>query len=174
MTSTADENLDSQAHQPARAAAPGSSLTNWLFGPAALAAIGLGTAAVRSGPSWVLGLTLGLMLGGTFLWVFVSVLWPSKANKTCPVCGEDTIRRANENSTRGVVCASCGHEDSSASSFYLAEESDEPMEPMLLAGRPRRPGRSGRLEHSGQSAERRPASETSEPEESAATPEVLS
>ncbi len=94
----------------------------WLIGPLLLASTGLGFALVMNAPGtiaiWVLG-------GGTALaliWILGSAFWPAKADRGCPECGADALRRMDPNTTRGLVCTACGHRDPEASGWFLAEE----------------------------------------------------
>jgi hypothetical protein len=81
------------------------------------------------------------LLGAAIVWILVSVLWPSRADRTCASCGSPSLRRRDPRSTKGVACAECGYEDASASSFLLAEEDAGSIEPIVLAERNGGPGR---------------------------------
>jgi ribosomal protein L37AE/L43A len=67
---------------------------------------------------WVLGGVGGLGL----LWILGTTFWPARADRTCPECGEEGLRRMDPATTKGLVCASCGHTDAEASGWFLAEE----------------------------------------------------
>lgn len=121
----------------ARSAEPPRAVT-WLLGPLILAAIAAGTLLVFRGPDEIFGAAFGVVLGFGFLWILVSVLFPSRADRTCPACGKTALRRMDPESTSGLACSDCDWFDESASSFYLAEE-EGPMEDIVLRQR----GRSG-------------------------------
>jgi len=87
------------------------------------------------------GIVLAALFGLALLWILVSVLWPSKPDRTCPECGKPTLLRLDPRTTRGVACGSCGHEDAYQSAFLLAEDEDEPIEPSLLREWAGSPGR---------------------------------
>ena len=69
-------------------------------------------------------------------WILVSTLHPARADRTCPECGEEALKRLDPNTTRGVICASCGHEDADVSSWLFAEE-ETALEEIVLADRAR-------------------------------------
>jgi hypothetical protein len=94
----------------------------WLIGPAILAAIGAGMRIVVHGPDWIFAVSLGLLLGIGLLWILVSVLFPAKAERTCPACSGKGLERLDPQSLHGVQCRLCGWSDPAASSFLLAEE----------------------------------------------------
>ena len=103
-----------------------------------LAAVVTGAVLVLRGPDRVFGAALAALLGTSIIWILVSVLWPARADRTCPACGREELRRKDPGSTRGVACASCGHEDAERSSFLLAEDDGEALELVRLAERSRR------------------------------------
>jgi hypothetical protein len=75
------------------------------------------------------------LLGAAILWILVSVLWPSRPDRTCASCGSPGLRRRDPRTTKGVACTACGFEDASTSSFLLAEEDGDSIEPMVIAER---------------------------------------
>jgi hypothetical protein len=84
--------------------------------------------------AWAVGFLIALSV----LWIFVSTLFPrGEAERTCPACGRDTLVRAQDTSTRGLVCKSCLWSDETRSSFFIAEEEEAPIESTVLAGRRR-------------------------------------
>jgi hypothetical protein len=78
---------------------------------------------------------VSILIGLSVLWILVSVLWPARADRTCPACGEAGLRRLNARSTRGVACLSCGHKDEEQSSFLLAEDDGDALETIRLEER---------------------------------------
>ncbi|MCP3916600.1 MAG: hypothetical protein GY711_13670 [bacterium] len=110
---------------------------SWLISQALLAAGLFGTWIVVTRPPWLFGAVITTVLGAGILWIAVSALAPSKADRTCPDCGEKGLERMNQGSTQGVVCTACGFRDAEESSFYMAEE-EGPLEPIALAERRRR------------------------------------
>lgn len=94
----------------------------WLIGPLLLASTAVGFGLVLNTPGglavWVLGGVGGLGL----LWILGTTFWPARADRTCPECGEEGLRRMDPATTKGLVCASCGHTDAEASGWFLAEE----------------------------------------------------
>lgn len=108
----------------------------WLIPPIVLSAIVATFALLRRGPDQMFGVAIGVLFGLAFLWVGISVLWPSRANRSCPHCKQDTLQRLDPRTTRGLVCSSCSWRDTNASSWYLAEE-EGPLEEMILRDRGR-------------------------------------
>jgi hypothetical protein len=100
-----------------------------------------GIAIVRAAPVWVLPVVLVLGLGAGLVWIAASALWPAKADRRCPRCGENAIERVDATRTQGLACSRCGHVDETASGWILAEE-EGPLEEIVLAERRRR--RAGR------------------------------
>jgi hypothetical protein len=122
--------------------APGEWL-GYLVAPLCLLAVAIGLWVLRAHPTWLFG---GVVVAGLALalgWVFVSALWPAKANRTCPTCGEDRIERLDPTELRGLRCAACGWEDPNESAWFLAEDEEEALEDLVQAQRRRRraPGR---------------------------------
>ena len=70
-------------------------------------------------------------------WVIVSALWPARAERRCPACGKDALRRMDERATHGLACRACGFRDESASAWLLAEE-EGPLEEIVLSERGRK------------------------------------
>jgi hypothetical protein len=106
-----------------------------------LTAVLCGAALVLRGPDRVFGGALALFLGASIAWILVSVLWPARPDRTCPACGEETLRRLDAQTTRGVLCSACGFRDEAQSSFLMAEEEGDAVERLRLAARPT--GRTG-------------------------------
>ena len=103
-----------------------------------LAAAGGGVWVVRSHTEWLLGAVLVALVGAVLAWVAVSVFWPAKADHVCPRCGAEALARSDPRTTLGVLCRACGHEDPEATAWFLAEEQEEPLEPVVLEERRRR------------------------------------
>lgn len=82
--------------------------------------------------AWVAGGALTLL----FLWIFVSTLWPARADRTCPECGEEGLERLSESSTHGLRCTRCEWSDETVSAWLLAEE-EGPLEETVLEERRR-------------------------------------
>ena len=104
-----------------------------------LAALAGGVFALRN-PVHVFGWIVAALFAVVVGWVFVSVLWPGRADRTCPACKREKLERADSDSTTGLACAACGWRDETASSFYLAEE-EGPFEHVVLSQREARRGR---------------------------------
>jgi len=64
----------------------------------------------------------------------VPVLFPAKADRTCPSCSARALVRQDPDSLRGLVCSACGWSDAEASAFFLAEE-EGPFEDAVLRER---------------------------------------
>lgn len=109
------------------------------MGPLLLAVV-VGTGAVLArasatgGGEALLGLVLGVLLVVPLVWIAVSTLWPARAERTCPGCGTDELRRIDPDATVGVVCARCGWRDEDRSAWHLAEE-EGPLEHIVLEQR---------------------------------------
>lgn len=80
-----------------------------------------------------------LIIGGIlvliFAWIGVSVLWPARADRSCPQCKADALERMNPQSAVGLLCKLCGWSDDTASGWYLAEEEMEALEPLAMERR---------------------------------------
>ncbi|MGK0220204.1 MAG: hypothetical protein ACI9HE_003714 [Planctomycetota bacterium] len=114
-------------------------LPAWAIAPIMMLATAAGLAVVFSEPSWILGAVLGVVLGAAFLWVLVSsLLFPAEADRRCPSCGEEALERMDPQTTTGLRCTACGHEDPQASGWFLAEE-EGPLEDLVLRSRGRAP-----------------------------------
>jgi hypothetical protein len=114
----------------------------WLVPPLALAAVGLGVWLGLKRPPLLFTLLAGTCLVVPVGWVLVSALWPGKADRRCPTCGKDALRRLDPRATTGLLCTACGHRDESASAWLLAEE-EGPLEELVLAQRDARRTRPG-------------------------------
>ena len=113
----------------------------WLLGPALLLGLVLAVALVVAPGTWrpSLGkvrMAAGALFAVPVLWVVISALWPARADRTCPNCGQAGLRRLNRRSTRGIVCNRCDHRDPTRSSWFLAEE-EGPLETTVLEERAR-------------------------------------
>jgi len=114
----------------------------WLVPPLALGAVGLGVWLGLRQPPLLFKLLAGACLVVPVGWVLVSALWPGKADRRCPACGKDALRRLDPRATTGLLCSACGHRDESASAWLLAEE-EGPLEELVLAQREARRARPG-------------------------------
>jgi len=94
----------------------------WLIAPLMLAATAAGALFVLRGPDGLFGVCFGAVLALGVLWILVSTLFPGRAERTCPACGQRGLERIDRKSTCGVRCRLCGWRDESASSFLFAEE----------------------------------------------------
>ena len=111
----------------------------WLMPPLLLAATACGVALVLRGPDRIFVVATGTLLAVAILWILVSSLLPARADRTCPACGAEALRRLDRATTRGILCTACGHVDPTQSSFLLAEE-EGPLETIVIAERGRRAG----------------------------------
>lgn len=100
-----------------------------------LAAVVSAALLVLRGPDRAFVAALSVVLGLSVAWILVSVLWPARADRTCPACGESSLRRLDPRSTRGVACPACGHRDEEQSSFLMAEEDGAALETIRLEER---------------------------------------
>ncbi len=103
-----------------------------------LGALAAALACLRAPPAWLAGLVLGGALVLCAGWVLVSVLWPGRAERTCPACGKETLERLERSSTVGQRCGACGFAEAEESAWLLAEEDGVPLEPLVLEQRRRR------------------------------------
>src|SRR5262249_37526493 len=94
---------------------PGSSRA-WLPGPVMTAAAPRGRLPGLPGPGRAFAVAPARVPGTVLVWVLTSVLWPGRADRTCPACGEQSLLRLDPGSTQGIVCSACGHEDAAESS----------------------------------------------------------
>jgi len=104
-------------HGPAR-----KDRWSWLIAPLMLFATAAGALFVLRGPDGLFGACFGAVLALGVLWILVSTLFPGRAERTCPACGQRGLERIDRKSTCGVRCRLCGWRDESASSFLFAEE----------------------------------------------------
>jgi hypothetical protein len=109
----------------------------WLVAPLMLAAIFGGAALLFRAPSSLGGWVIGALVASAFLWVAAAIFFPARADRTCPRCGEPGLVRLDPETTRGLRCTRCDHEDREASAFLIAE-SEGPLEPAVLRDRARR------------------------------------
>lgn len=114
----------------------------WLAPVAMLAAVVLALRIVRERPFQLAGLVLGVGLVAILAWIVTSVLWPARAERTCPACGRRALERIDPEATHGIVCSACGFRDETASAWLFAEE-EGPLEEIVLRERRRRRGRRG-------------------------------
>jgi hypothetical protein len=124
------------AEHPRRDRAP-SALVGWAVAPLSLLAVGAGVLFVRQGPALAFVVTMSILVGAVLLWVLVSVFSASKADRSCPQCGSESLERLDADTTHGVRCGACEFTDETASSFYLAEQ-EGALEPMILRERQRK------------------------------------
>ncbi len=80
--------------------------------------LGLAAGAPQDVALWVLGAGAGIAL----LWVLCTAFWPAKADRSCPECGRDSLKRMDPNTTRGLMCTRCEFRDPEATGWFLAEE----------------------------------------------------
>jgi hypothetical protein len=117
-------------------AAPPAHRGAWLLAPLILCAIAAALLFVMRGPDRVFGLAFGLVIGLGFSWILVSVLFPSRADRTCPQCGRKGLVRIDPKATHGLRCRFCPWSDETASAFVHAEE-EGPLEDIVLRERRR-------------------------------------
>ena len=120
----------------------GSGRADWLIPPLVLLALGGAFVFVRLDATWIFGWVFGGLVALVVGWVMVSVLWPARADRGCPVCGADAVERIDPRSTVGRRCRACGWRDDSESAWLLAEEEEDALEEVVLRqrrgkGRPR-------------------------------------
>lgn len=111
----------------------------WLIPLLALAAIVAAFALVQHGPERLFAYALGALFALGFLWIAISVFWPARAERGCPACKRESVRRLDPRTTMGLVCGACGWRDENASSWFLAEE-EGPLEELVLRQRAARRG----------------------------------
>jgi len=102
-----------------------------------LLAVAVGVAIVLQRPLSLFAGVLAALAAVPVGWVIVSALWPARAERRCPACGKDALRRLDERTTHGLVCRACGFRDESASAWLLAEE-EGPLEEIVLSQRGRK------------------------------------
>ena len=128
--------LDSSRAAPLGERRANSERGSWLIAPTLLAATISGILLVLRGPDRYFGFAFGALLALAVSWILISVLFPAKVDRTCPMCGRESLRRLDAQSTRGVICADCGHIDLHQSSFLMAE-ADGSLEQIVIAERER-------------------------------------
>lgn len=99
-------------------------------------AVAAGLWIVRRAPQGLAGWTLAGALCLSCLWILVSVLWPARAERACPLCRAEALVRLDPHSAHGLSCERCGFRDESASAWLLAEE-EGPLEELVLEARGR-------------------------------------
>jgi predicted RNA-binding Zn-ribbon protein involved in translation (DUF1610 family) len=109
----------------------------WFVPAILLLAVAAGVAIVFSRPLALFAGVLAALAAVPVGWVIVSALWPARAERRCPACGKDALRRLDERATQGLVCQACGYRDESASAWLLAEE-EGPLEEIVLEERGRK------------------------------------
>lgn len=109
-------------------------LAAWFLPPILLCSVWAGISLVFRGPDEMFAWTMGVLLGLGVGWIAISALLPSRADRRCPACGREALRRLDPRTTRGVQCSACGHVDELRSSFYLAE-AEGPLEEIVLRER---------------------------------------
>jgi hypothetical protein len=102
---------------------------------ALLGAAVVAIAVVRRGPAWLAWGALGAILAAALGWVFVSVLWPGRADRTCPACGAVSVERLDPRSLVGRRCTACAWRDTTESAWMIAEEEVDALEPLVLRQR---------------------------------------
>ena len=110
------------------------STLSWLIPILGMGAVVVSAAILRTTPLWLGVVVLAVVLAAVILWVTASILWPAKADRRCPVCGEEGLVRMDPEGVRGLRCELCGHSDPDASAWYLAEE-EGPLEEIVLGRR---------------------------------------
>ena len=136
----------STAHGPGR----GAWLVSIAVPLAAFGALALAFGATRAAPAWLAGATLLAILALVVGWILTSVLWPGRADRTCPSCGAEAVERLDAGDVVGRRCGACGWREAAESAWLLAEEDGEALEPLVL--RRRRERRSGRGRQGGPGA----------------------
>lgn len=129
----ASQRRDRTASAPARAL----SAVDWLTGPILLCATACAMLLVFRGPDRLFGIVLTCLVALGVTWVLVCVFFPARADRRCPQCGREELRRLDPHTTRGVVCGTCGGLDRDQSSFLMAEEDEEAVEPLVMRERQR-------------------------------------
>jgi hypothetical protein len=114
---------------------------------ALLGALALAFAVTQARPAWLVGATLAAILALVAAWIILSVLWPGRADRTCPSCGAEALERLDASDVVGRRCGACGWRDAAESAWLLAEEEGEALEPLVprrrRARRARHAGRGG-------------------------------
>ena len=80
-------------------------------------------------------------------WIGISVFWPARAERNCPICSERGLERLDPERTLGLRCAACGWTDEEASSWLLAEDEDVSVQELVVSQRQeQRQGQRARVE----------------------------
>ncbi|HIG11001.1 MAG: hypothetical protein ABGY71_12440 [bacterium] len=106
---------------------------SWLIPPALLCAALIGLLIVFQGPVHLFGLFFGLIFGLGVLWFLISVIFPGRADLTCPECQAETLERLSPTSALGLRCSACDFTDPDHSSWMIAELEGLPLEPLVFA-----------------------------------------
>ncbi len=115
-----------------------TSRTSWLIPPVMLAAAILGAAIVLRGPFELYGYALGAIFIFGLIWLFISCVYPDRADSTCPECDADELERLDPTTTIGVRCKACGFVDAHVSSWMFAEHEGVPLEGIVMENRGRK------------------------------------
>ncbi|MEM7306757.1 MAG: hypothetical protein AAF682_08805 [Planctomycetota bacterium] len=121
-----------RANQPP---APGSARGAWLLPPLFLGAAIAAFLFVRQGPTWIFGWVFGGLFAVVLGWIMTSILWPARADRSCPVCEAEAIERVDVRTTFGRRCRACGWQDETLSTWLLAEEEEDQLENLVLEQR---------------------------------------
>jgi hypothetical protein len=119
---------------------PGPLASHWcgsLVAPTLLTATFVGLAWVLLAPSWLSILVLLGLFVVPLAWIATSLLWPARAERTCPACRGQGVRRLDAATTYGLRCDLCGWQSEEESGWLLAEEEDSALEPIVLRQRGR-------------------------------------
>lgn len=68
-------------------------------------------------------------------WIGVSVFWPARAERNCPICSERGLERLDPERTLGLHCTACGWADEEASSWLFAEDEDVSVQELVVSQR---------------------------------------
>ncbi len=107
----------------------------WLLPVAVVGALALAATLLANPPRHLVAVVLGALLVVTLGWIVASVLWPARADRRCPGCGNDSVERADVEAAHGLVCHACGWHDEASSAWILAEDDGLPLEGMVLEQR---------------------------------------
>lgn len=111
------------------------SLAGWLIAPLILCSVVAAFLLVTRGADRLFAAAFAGVLALGMLWILVSALFPARADRRCPRCGDEHLVRLSADSTRGLRCRACAWRDPSASSFLLAEDDGVPLEDLALRER---------------------------------------
>ncbi len=109
----------------------------WLLPLGLLAAGIFGAVLIQRLGTGIFGWIFAGLVGLGLLWIVVSVLWPARAERTCPDCGRPGLVRLDTDLVHGLECTQCDYRDETASAWLLAEE-EGPLEELVLAQRAQR------------------------------------